>query len=319
MFQDSSHESTQTLLDMLTYARPAGSHTEAMFIKDHIDPLGVQSDAFGNRYKRVGTSSALWSCHTDTVHKRHGRQTVIVENGVVYGTSKKWGCLGADDGAGVWLMSEMIKAGVPGLYVFHREEEVGGNGSIHIAQKNPEFLGGIDMAIALDRGGFGDVITHQGSRCCSDRFAQSLANALGLGFRPSPDGIFTDTANYINLIGECTNLSVGYEHAHSPNETVDIGFLFKLRDSLISMDTNNLELLRTPGEVDESYLEWVRGGYHSKGIKTTLLGDSYPDHRYDLTLDELCMDYPLAAADMLREMGLDERDLLEWMGITKRS
>ena len=38
-------------------------------------------------------------------------------------------CLGGDDGTGVWLMTKLIEAGVPGRYIFHRAEEVGGRGS----------------------------------------------------------------------------------------------------------------------------------------------------------------------------------------------
>jgi hypothetical protein len=50
-------------------------------------------------------------------------------------------CLGADCTTGVWLILEMIKANVPGVYVIHSDEEVGGKGArdmvnAHIKIKN---------------------------------------------------------------------------------------------------------------------------------------------------------------------------------------
>ena len=46
-------------------------------------------------------------------------------------------------------MREMILAGIPGLYVFHRNEESGGAGSDWIARETPWELHGIKAAIAF--------------------------------------------------------------------------------------------------------------------------------------------------------------------------
>ncbi len=93
------------LLAMLTYRRPAWSDAESKFIERFIHPLGAESDDFGNMMLRIGTAPVLWSCHTDTVHKNEGRQTIGVSDGVVkLAKGSKVNCLGADDAAGVWLI-----------------------------------------------------------------------------------------------------------------------------------------------------------------------------------------------------------------------
>src|SRR5208283_3170088 len=185
------------LCQMLQYRRPAGSASELAFIERWIDSLGVGVDAYGNRFKRIGDSPVLWSCHTDSVHSTDGPQRVSIDQTGTIGlqSGETSSCLGADCATGVWLMRHMILAGVEGLYIFHRAEEIGGLGSRHIAQETPELLDGVRFAIAL-----------------------SLAPHLPKGFSPDDTGLFTDTANYDHLIPECSNLSVGYHDAHSSSE-----------------------------------------------------------------------------------------------------
>ncbi len=197
------------LYSMLNYMRPAGSKAELEFIERFIVPLGAKPDYAGNyilevKEKDGSKSPVLWSSHTDTVHSQSGRQKLfLTDNGIL--SSNGGSCLGADDGAGIWLMTRMIKANVPGLYIFHRQEEIGGHGSRAIAKlstdirkkqalldttenpeakeviqsfldTNPDPLEGIRFAIAFDRKGISSVITFQWTgRCCSDAFADSLA------------------------------------------------------------------------------------------------------------------------------------------------
>ena len=71
-------------------------------------------------------------------------------------------CLGADDTAGVWLALELIRRQIAGRYVFHFGEERGGIGSGMLAHRHPDWLAECQMAIALDRAGYDEVITHQG-------------------------------------------------------------------------------------------------------------------------------------------------------------
>ena len=235
------------LLDMLSYRRPAGSQTERQFIERFIAPTGAKPDGYGNYILRVGEWPVLWSAHTDTVHKQGGRQQVRVcgQTAMVPDGSN---CLGADDGTGCWILLEMIRAGVEGLYVFHRAEETGCNGSRYIATHTPELLDGIQAAIAFDRRGYDSIVTHQvGFRTASDGFALSLSEALGISsLQPDDGGIFTDTLEYAHLIPECTNVSVGYTGAHGQWESQDLAFAEELRDAVIRMDLTALAILRSP-------------------------------------------------------------------------
>lgn len=308
----------ETLHEMLMWRRPAGTKSERKFIKRYIEPLGVNHDGYGNLIKRIGDAPVLWSCHTDTVHKEGGLQAVDYDNGMFSLTDRKQSnCLGADDTAGIWLMSEMIKRGVSGLYVFHRQEECGAGGSQFIADRTPALLKDIKCAIALDRKGKGDVITHQFGRCCSDAFAKSLAaqlNTDGLAYKPDSTGMFTDTANYTDLVGECTNLSVGYCGQHSSHESQHGVHALQLLDALQRVDVNALTFERKPGESSlGDYGDWSSFSYGSNYGKVEKKGweswDDYAPLPARRELIHLVKDYPEEVADFLDHNGIDDDEL----------
>jgi Peptidase family M28 len=237
---------------MLSFRRPAGSKSEAAFTERFLKPLGVKRDKFGNHVLVVGDEnpSILWSSHTDSVHTVAGFQKVDYDGQYLRLPEKsKSNCLGSDDAAGVWIMMEMIKAKVPGLYVFHAAEEIGCIGSRSIAKKQPDFLANIKAAIAFDRRGTDSVITHQGSRCCSDNFGNSLRAQLPQRFKLDPTGVLTDTKIYMGIVPECTNVSVGYYSEHHPEEKLDVEHLFELRDYMVKVDSSKFEIERDPKAV----------------------------------------------------------------------
>lgn len=245
----------RVLTDMLTYCRPHGSKTEREFIRTYIAPLpGALEDAFGNWHVQIGADRrVLYSCHMDTVHRSPGRQKITIgANGVIsLNRRSRSSCLGADDTAGVYLLRERILAGRPGYYLFHYGEESGCIGSSAIAAERPDYLADTAIAIAFDRGGRTDIITHQcGSRTASDRFARSLASQLNRGgrlqFTASDRGMFTDTREYADLIPECTNVSIGYSGAHTPNETLDSSHVARLREAVLRIENDALEVHRDP-------------------------------------------------------------------------
>jgi hypothetical protein len=252
-----------TLRSMLTYCRPAGSSAERLFIERYILPVPNVYRAIGENYiVTIGEASPiLFSCHTDTVHRQSGRQTVhetalgiaqLSQRSLAAGVN----CLGADDTAGVWLCLELIAAGVPGTYIFHACEERGGIGSSTLARspEGEEWLGQFKFAIAFDRRGVSDVITHQShGRTASDDFAVSMGamlSAAGLPAYAPAHGIYTDTAEYADIIGECTNLSVGYRDEHTTRETLDLRHVQRLRDALVAADYSLLVAAREPGTDD---------------------------------------------------------------------
>lgn len=252
-----------TLLDILETRRPGGGSGEAHVIREHILPLGASAylderDEVLAYVVEVGSSQTLFSSHIDTVHSEDGTNDLLVTGDMV--SVRGGGVLGADDGAGMWVMIEMIKAGVPGAYVFHRFEESGGRGSQGMAEVHGDFLARFKRAIAFDRKGTYDVITHQWSgRCCSDTFAESLATALSSDkyFYAPAEGVFTDTANYTWIIPECTNVSIGYQNEHKPTESLDVTYLVDLRKRLIALDWESLPTKRSP---EDDYV-W---GYSTK-------------------------------------------------------
>lgn len=294
------------LLEILSWARPHDSATERSFCREYLDRIpGMRADAFGNRMLTIGDRHrTLWSCHVDTVAAVGGSQAVGVDaDGIARLCDGKAGMsLGADDGAGLWIMLGMIAAGRPGLYLFHRGEEEGCLGSRWIARNTPELLTEIDAAIAFDRAGLGDVITHQSyGRTCSDAFAASLAAALNkqnAGFRYAPDdtGVYTDTNEYAAIVPECTNLSVGYERQHGPRETLDLVHCEQLLAAMLEFDASQLIIERDPAVQEDARWWFDRGRDH---------GDAFAD---------AVADHPAFAAWMLEQCGvtLDDFQMALW-------
>lgn len=249
------------LMTMHTYRRPHGSRTEREFIHRYLDPLDVEPDAHRNLHVMIGDDPRIvFSSHTDTVHSTGGRQRIgLMTDGTLCTYWSDADCLGADDTAGVFLMRQMILAGIPGHYIFHFGEEVGCEGSGDLARLSPEILDGCEIAIAFDRGNHTDVITHQGGRrTCSDTFARSLCAALDMGYAPCDRGIYTDTREYKDIVPECTNVSVGYLHAHSGDETLDTVHLSNLLDRLLVLDWSSLVVERDPVAEQAEWFEQLK-------------------------------------------------------------
>ena len=305
--------SVHQLLDMMETCRPGDSQSEKDYIAAWIEPFKPAMDNYGNHIIEVPTPEGhpriMWSTHTDTVHWHDGQQKVEVTGCMAW--TSDGSCLGADDTVGNWLALEMIKAKVPGVYVFHREEESGGGGSMWLAKNMPSWLGRFDCAIALDRAGYRDVITHQaGSRCCSEAFAKSLAALLQGEFSPCSSGVFTDTANYVDLIGECTNLSVGYFKQHGPMEHTNLSFAVSLRDALVAADWSQLVFERKAGEVDPDDGWYAYDDKYGTGGKAKVgKRDSWTD--VDL-MEDYITQFPWVVAEFLVGMGVTIDDIEEF-------
>lgn len=311
-------QATNNPVQMLVYPRPHGSKTERVWRERFIlSQLDCAEDQAGNLFYQVGDNPrVLFSSHTDTVHKTEERYTVQhdAEMGLVYTGGNT--CLGADDGVGVYLMVEMALAGVPGLYIFHAGEEKGGIGSAHIARNTPSLLDGIDIAVAFDRKGVGDVITHQGvTRCASDTFAQDLAARLGGEYQPDDGGVFTDTANYDHLVSECTNISVGYYREHTAHETQDLEHLEFLRQRCLEIDWHSLPVVRDPDEIEYLPLKGFTGGKAGSsgdyGAGIPDFGDFGREPADRATLGELVWHDPEAAVDLLMDFGATYEDIAD--------
>lgn len=234
--------------------------------------------------KWVGASKILWSCHIDTAHATGAgtEQEITFDTTETMMAAAGTQPLGADNGAGMWLLLEMIAAKVPGMYVFHRGEECGGIGSRGMAEYWPTIIEGYTHAIAFDRRGRRDVITHQfPGRCCSEDFANQLCTLLNMDHEPDDSGSFTDTASYTTLIPECTNVSVGYDNEHTARETLDLEYLTKLRDRVIEVFKALPELIVKRKVTDTDDDRWSPYDYLTGGSwgRVNKVGSTLPRYK----------------------------------------
>ena len=228
-------------------------------------------DGIGNIHVELGNGSrTLFVAHVDTVHWSPGPNLIRKTETHWYADGGE--PLGADDGAGVALLFHMIKSGVPGYYIFTQGEERGGVGSTWLAEHMPRLLCKFDRAVAFDRKATYSVITHQMyGRCCSDTFAEALCDRLndqGLLYMPDDGGIYTDTAEFIDFIPECTNISVGYEDEHTPMESLNLVHFAALCRAVVAIDWEGLP---TEGD-DVCYEQPDLGAFEPAALKLMRTG-----------------------------------------------
>lgn len=105
------------LKDILSYKRPHESTSERQFIDRFLGPYSPARLDHAALVIEVagiaGRSRTLFSSHVDTVHLHPGRQTVHHSEVLDRFYKRDGEPLGADDGAGVWVMLEIIEQGVP--------------------------------------------------------------------------------------------------------------------------------------------------------------------------------------------------------------
>ena len=209
-------------------------------------PDGMCKDLHGNYFYKIGESRTIFASHLDTVSPKHTPVTHVFDGDIIRtdGTTT----LGADDKAGVSILVWMMKHNIPGLYYFFIGEEVGCVGSSAAAKYGEDFEGNYDRIISFDRRDTGSIITHQSwSRCCSEEFATGLCyelNKSGLSYKNDDGGVYTDSAEFVDIVPECTNVSVGYYKEHSTNEHQDIKHLIALADACLVVDWENLPTKR---------------------------------------------------------------------------
>lgn len=251
----------ETFLSLTSHTYPHGTEYKLF---DRL-PQNLEMDEFGNLFIQIGTSDVMFTSHLDTATSALTKVNHVIEDEMIKtdGTS----ILGADDKAGVTIMLHMIKNSIPGLYYFFVGEEVGCIGSGKVAEKNKiEKIPFISKVISFDRRGTDSIITFQsGSRCCSDTFGTALAKELNdaettFSYKNDPTGIYTDSAQFVKIYPECTNISVGYYSEHTYNERQNIEHLAKLADACLKVDWVSLPVERDPSKVEYSYSSYYRGG-----------------------------------------------------------
>lgn len=216
-------------------------------------PEGIDMDEHGNYFCKIGESRTIFASHLDTVSKKYEPVKHVLDGLTIKtdGTTT----LGADDKAGVTILTWMMKNQIPGLYYFFIGEECGCIGS-SAAAKYGDFKD-YDRIISFDRRATTSIITHQScARCCSDVFADAFCEELnksGLSYVKDDGGVYTDSAEFVDIIPECTNVSVGYYKEHTFNESQDIEHLVKLADACLKVDWENLPTKRDPSVYEPKY------------------------------------------------------------------
>ena len=275
----------------------------------------IGRDGAGNLHvdTRLNSSNrTLFVAHVDTVHRKEGPNKIKQTNTHWYADGA---ALGADDGAGVAMLMHLMYAGIPAYYIFTQGEECGGIGATFLAKHWGDGLAKFDRAIAFDRRGIDSVITHQGrGRCCSDAFADALSAALNaddtLMYLPDNTGVYTDTAEFIEVIPECTNISVGYYSEHSDKESLDILHFQALADRVALIDWDSLPTDRDPTVVDAwDMRDWgVAGqawGASLTGVNSAwhhLSDDDWDYDSYTIELQEALYDAQAGSKQWLIEL-----------------
>lgn len=278
-----------TFIELTKNTYPYGHEDEvAQLISDKFK-LNLEKDTHGNYYVKIGESRTMFTSHFDTANKNFCSVNHTFDGDLIKTDGKS--ILGADDKAGVTIMMYMIQNQIPGLYYFFCGEEVGCVGSSLLA-KFGDVKGKYDKVISFDRRGTTSVITHQSrQRTSSDKFAEALSkelNKFGLSYEKDDTGVYTDSAEFSEIVPECTNISVGYYSEHTFNERQDILHLSNLADACLLVDWESLPVVRDPKvsdykKYDYGNYTYSRGrNYYSKRFsdKYYCLGDDDDEDKY---------------------------------------
>lgn len=256
---------TRKFLQLTKYTNPHGTeHLVKTYLPEHI-----KTDSYGNYFYVIGESpTTMFTCHLDTVGIKRERVKHVFDGDIIKTDGKT--ILGADDKAGMLVLLYMIENNVPGVYYFFVGEEVGCVGSRKVSTDyaNSIFVENVTKVVSFDRRGDSSIITHQwGGRCCSDEFGDELANRLnstGFGLKMDLDrtGILTDSAQFMDIIPECTNISVGYKYEHTMSEYQDIDYLKRLCKAVCAIDWETLPVKRDPFDIKDDYSYGSRYGFN---------------------------------------------------------
>jgi hypothetical protein len=74
-------------------------------------------------------------------------------------------------------------------------------------------------------------------------------------------GIYTDTAEFVDVIPECTNISVGYMYEHSDKEELNIHHFTALADAVLTLPWDTLPTDRDPAVVESKWDAYDHAGY----------------------------------------------------------
>jgi hypothetical protein len=217
-------------------------------------PSGYKKDSFGNYYYEIGNSETLFTTHLDTYSAKLEKVNHVIDKDDPYkirtdGTT----ILGGDNKLGCSILIGMIRNNIPGVYYFFLGEEPilsGGLwGSQNALDSNPKFFEKFKRCIAFDRREYGSIVVRQmGRMCCSMDFAKKIAEEFDIrGIKWDETGgygYYTDTAVFMDVIEECTNISAGGFKEHYNTEWVDLNYTYQVYQTALEMDWESLPTVR---------------------------------------------------------------------------
>ena len=240
-----------TFLELTEYTTPFKNESEfESFLMKRIEDL--KKDGIGNYHKIIGNSETLFTCHLDNYCKIKEKVNHIITDNII--ATDETTVLGGDNKAGVCVLLYLISKNVPGHYCFFIGEEpiISGGlyGSSLLAEHYTDVVNKYKRAIAFDRKQKGSIITRQSAQpCCSDEFANSLIKLFaeqGMEMEVDPTGYYTDTSSFMEIIPECTNISVGVWGEHTKKEFVDISYVEEIAIAASKIDWESLPSNREP-------------------------------------------------------------------------
>jgi len=293
------------LQEILTANRGNPTTWIETWLKPKLSELGVGflTDKEMNLYipPLFNESKVLYVAHMDTIDDPSlGDRELVVDRGVVsLSPNSNNRCLGADNGAGIYVLLRLLEEGVDGGYLFTTGEERGGIGVSHFIENNVDLLSGYDMCLEFDRFGTSEVVYEQGvGECASESYAEALSGLLsketGLDLSPSSYGLYTDCADLAAIIPECVNIAVGYKGHHTNKECLNLVYLEELVEAVLNKQE----------KFDTLPIEREEGEYYNTS------SSSY----YGLSQDSMdLIDYmeerPAIVAEFLESIGVDVFEL----------
>jgi hypothetical protein len=261
---------------------------------EYLLPMGFKRDSVGNYYYEIGRSETLFTTHLDTYSKDFvpiTRYQDTDDEYVIFTDGET--ILGGDNKLGCCILIGMIQNRVPGTYYFFLGEEPitsGGLwGSSRALRANPGFFRKFKRCVAFDRRGYGSVVIRQMARMSASReFVEAIAAELRrLGKVEFDDkssyGYYTDTATFMDVIPECTNISAGGFNEHHTNEWVDLNYTYRVLQAALQVDWDNLPVRR---EIENRY----RKSPSDTGI-CVFIGQKLIDEMSDIEEFHLTRDY----------------------------
>jgi hypothetical protein len=197
--------------------------------------------------------------------------------------------LGADDRAGVFAISQIVKSGLRPHIILTTDEEIGAAGAIAAANRSCPFEE-LKYIIELDRRGSNDCVFYN---CNNPEFTNYVEQ---FGF-VEHWGTFSDISVLCPRWGVAgVNLSIGYRDEHSTSEILFIGRMLdtieKVKQMLNQKDIPQFKYIPL---YNEKYFTWDYGyGYNevpcSKCKKVFLEEEMFPVMMPDGTTENYCPD-----------------------------